>query len=279
MTENNNINNKNTEDLHQDIRFTGISNILLDIEGTTCPVSYVSKVLFPYASHHLGEFLECHAHDDPVECLLAEVETAWQQDKNQEACALRATSNRSIVAYLQLLIRQDRKLPALKELQGMIWKEGYAKGDLIVELYEDVPDTLRRWHGAGLSLAVYSSGSIGAQQLLYGHTNVGDLSRLFSGWFDTRVGPKKEAESYRKITSFLNVQPHNILFISDSEQEIIAAKAAGIHTLLCNRKEDFHSWPERCEDCMVRSSDLASIRIIPLVHKNANEDTKLNQGI
>ena len=251
------------EDLRKSICMREISDILLDIEGTTCPVNFVTQVLFPYAISHLSEFLESHGHTDTVKRLVAEIEQAWQQDKDEEACILRSQRSRSMVAYLQLLMRQDRKLPPLKELQGLIWHQGYANGDLRVNLYDDVPATLDRWHRAGLKIAVYSSGSISAQQLLYGHTDSGDLRPLFTGWFDTRIGSKIEADSYRKIASSLQTKPNHILFISDSQQEANAAREAGIKTVICTRSEDARCQP-LSNPSLQRSIDLASIHVTPI---------------
>jgi enolase-phosphatase E1 len=220
-----------------DHRFRGISDVLLDIEGTTCPVSFVADVLFPYASDHLGDYLQRHGHTAAVEKLLGEVEQAWQQDSDREARALREREGRAVISYLRLLIRQDRKLPALKELQGMIWREGYGRGELRVHLYDDVPPTLRHWHREGIRLSVYSSGSVSAQKLLYGHTDAGDLRPLFTAWFDTRTGPKTDVESYRRIAAALGGRPEQVLFISDSLPELTAAQEAGLRTVWCRREE------------------------------------------
>ena len=140
-----------------------------------------------------------------------------------------------VVPYLQWLIRKDRKLTALKDLQGLIWAEGYANGTLQGPLYADVPPALQHWHQSGLVLAVYSSGSVRAQQLIYQHSTAGDLSGLFSAWFDTNIGVKHSASSYQTISKILDAAANHILFISDSLAELDAASTAGLQVLHCDR--------------------------------------------
>ena len=217
----------------------GVSHVLLDIEGTTCPVSFVSDTLFPYAAEHLGSFLNEQHQDPQVKELLAEVAKAWAEDPDPEAQSIRqkrgSTGSDDVVSYLLWLISKDRKLAPLKELQGMIWDIGYQGGKLQGPLFEDVPSALRQWHAAGLQLAVYSSGSVGAQQLIYGYSSGGDLRSLFGHWFDTRVGSKRDQSSYIKIAESLDVPSHQILFISDTLAECEAAAASGMQVLLSIR--------------------------------------------
>jgi len=231
---------------HDRITLEGIDWLVLDIEGTTCPVSFVATTLFPYASEHLEGFLKESADRPEVQTLLQEVVEAWQADPDPAAAALRdqAQSGQGpliAIPYLQWLIREDRKLPALKELQGLVWERGYARGDLLAPLYSDVPEALRRWQARGLSLAVYSSGSVAAQQMLYAHTPAGDLRPLFRHWFDTRTGAKKEADSYTTIAKELGTEASRILFISDALAELKAADAAGMKVLFSDREGN----PER----------------------------------
>jgi len=218
----------------------GVSWVLLDIEGTTCPVTFVSETLFPYASRNL-ENLIANCGDDPsVQALLHEVEEAWSSDPDPQANELLLQNGNSplqlrCLVYLRWLIKADRKLPALKELQGMVWEHGYASGDLQAPLFADVPQALLRWQAAGIGLAVYSSGSIAAQKLLYAHTTAGDLRPCFRSWFDTRTGPKREASSYRIIATQLGCDPGSIQFISDVKAELDAAHAAGMQVLFSQR--------------------------------------------
>ncbi len=253
------------------VHVTGISHLLLDIEGTTCPVSYVAEVLFPYTATRLGAYLEAHQHDPDLQPLLRDVQQAWWQDNDPDAAALRqrhlpsglATGECSeptaLAAYLALLIQQDRKLTALKDLQGMIWAAGYDSGELVAPLYADVPAALGRWHQAGVQLAVYSSGSVAAQQLLYGHSNAGDLRGLFSHWFDTRTGAKQDADSYQHIAHTLGSPAATVLFISDSLAECQAAAAAGMAVLFSDRPGNPHRQPGHFE----RISNYADLHLQP----------------
>lgn len=217
------------------IAFAGITHVLLDIEGTTCPVSFVVGTLFPYASAQLEGFLRSHGAEPAVQELLAAVEQAWQSDPDPEAQALRQPGGAAVVAYLQWLIRHDRKLTALKDLQGLIWAEGYRSGALQGPLFDDVAPALRRWHAAGVQLAVYSSGSVGAQQLIYGHSTAGDLRTVFNAWFDTRIGPKQDPQSYAAIAAQLGCKPKHVLFISDALAECEAAASSGLQVLYSDR--------------------------------------------
>jgi enolase-phosphatase E1 len=217
--------------------FTGFSHVLLDIEGTTCPVTFVAEVLFPYASQHLSGFLEAHQHDPEIAKLEEEVRKAWRVDSQAEASGVTFREDGPVLAYLLYLINVDRKLTPLKELQGRIWAEGYGKGELQAPLFPDVPAALRRWHRDGLKLAVYSSGSVAAQQLLYRHSDAGDLRGLFSHWFDTNDGPKQEAQSYKELCLKMETCPESVLFISDSPAELNAAQSVGMCGLLSNRMD------------------------------------------
>ena len=219
-----------------------ISHVLLDIEGTTCPVSFVATVLFPYASDHLLSYLSDNQLNPVVQGLIEELEALWADDQDPTALRLLEERERSscsqiesLTGYLQHLIQCDRKATPLKELQGMIWASGYAQAELVGPLFEDVPAALTQWREMGLSLCVYSSGSVAAQQLIYQYSNAGDLSGLFDGWFDTRIGPKQSPESYRKIQESLGCEASRILFISDSVDELDAARAAGLQVAMSQR--------------------------------------------
>jgi enolase-phosphatase E1 len=144
-----------------------------------------------------------------------------------------------VAEVLQGWIDADRKHTALKALQGMLWKDGYASGAFTAHVYPDAVDSLRAWHGAGLPLHVYSSGSVPAQQLFFGHSDAGDLSPLIEGWFDTETGGKREAESYLRIAGETGFPPSDILFLSDVVEELDAAREAGLSTVLVDRREDY----------------------------------------
>jgi 2,3-diketo-5-methylthio-1-phosphopentane phosphatase len=225
----------------------GLRWVLLDIEGTTCPVSFVAGELFPYAAEQMGALLLARQGDLEVQALVAAVDTAWEQDPDPQAQALRQRDPADVLTYLQWLIREDRKMTPLKELQGLVWEQGYRSGALRGPLYGDVPPALRRWSSAGLQLAVYSSGSVTAQQLIYGYSNAGDLRPLFSGWFDTRSGPKQEAASYLNIANQLGVAAEQVLFISDAKAECQAAASTGMQVIFSCREGNPEQSPGKFE--------------------------------
>jgi len=200
---------------------TAISTVLTDIEGTTTSIEFVTETLFPYARAHLAGFLVAQRSSPAVQRIRAEVERLADRH---------ALSDDDLVGTLEAWMNADRKAPPLKELQGLIWAEGYASGQLVGHVYEDAAAALRDWHTAGLSLYVFSSGSERAQRLLFAHSRAGDLGSLFSGHFDTRVGSKQSAASYRAIAERIGCAPAAILFLSDVSSELDAAAAAGMQT-------------------------------------------------
>ncbi len=204
--------------------------ILTDIEGTTSSISFVKEVLFPYARNALPGFVHTHGQEPEVRRWLDAVATE---------IAAGACQDEVIVETLQGWIDQDRKHTALKALQGMIWDVGYRNGDYTAHLYPEVADVLRSWHAAGLPLYVYSSGSVPAQRLFFGFSDAGDLNGLFSGNFDTEIGGKREAASYTRIAETIGIAPADILFLSDVVEELDAARDAGLHTVLLDRRDDY----------------------------------------
>jgi enolase-phosphatase E1 len=203
--------------------------ILTDIEGTTSSISFVHQVLFPYAARELPAFVRAHGNEPEVR--------QWLDNAALDIGGV--VSDDCIVELLQNWIREDRKHPALKALQGMLWKDGYERGEYRAHVYPDAIDTLRRWHAEGIPLYVYSSGSVPAQKLLFGHSDAGDLTPLFSGYFDTAIGGKREAASYRRIAEELDIPPGEILFLSDVVAELDAAHDAGMYTTLLDRRDDY----------------------------------------
>jgi enolase-phosphatase E1 len=236
-----------------------ITHLVLDIEGTTCPVSFVAGTLFPYATKHLGHFVGGHRDEPIVAELLKAAAQAWNQDNNPQARELLKAPGADVIAYLQLLIKQDRKLTALKDLQGLLWTEGYASGDLKGPLFHDVAPALKRWHQQGIVLAVYSSGSVAAQQLLYGHSTEGDLRSLFSHWFDTKTGAKQDISSYQTICQAMEASSSQTLFISDALVECEAAHAAGMQVLFSDREGD----PGRDSGSFERIRSYEDLQVIP----------------
>lgn len=205
------------------------TTILTDIEGTTSSIAFVKDVLFPHARAALPAFVREHGDEPRVR--------HWLDAVAIEHGAM--CDDAMIVETLQGWIDQDRKHTALKALQGLVWQEGYLAGTLKADIYPDAVAGLRRWHGAGHRLAVYSSGSVPAQQLLFAHTEAGDLSPLFDAWFDTEVGPKRDAGSYRRIADGLGRSPGDIVFLSDVVAELDAAREAGLRTVLLDRIQDY----------------------------------------
>lgn len=200
--------------------------ILTDIEGTTSAITFVKDVLFPYAREHLAQFVATHGDTPEVHELLA------------ETCCMEGHPFVKDWAVQKLIqwIDEDRKAPPLKAIQGLIWEYGYKNGDFEGHLYEDAYRGLKRWHDQGLKLYVFSSGSVQAQKLLFGHTPWGNLTPWFSRFFDTRTGPKQESASYRAIARQIGLPPEEILFLSDVEAELKAAQEAGMQTKLLARE-------------------------------------------
>lgn len=195
--------------------------ILTDIEGTTSSISFVHEVLFPYAKRELRGFVEANAQLPAVQ----------EQLKLTQVLAACEDTVDAMVEALLGWIDEDRKATPLKALQGLIWQAGYQSGELKGHLYEDAHACLRGWHDAGMRLYVFSSGSIHAQKLLFGHSDYGDLTSLFSGNFDTTIGNKKEADAYVRIAETIGVPAETILFLSDVGAELDAARASGMATV------------------------------------------------
>ena len=198
--------------------------VLMDIEGTIIPVAFVRDVLFPYAKHRLAAFLR-EQHEEPAVRHWAEI--------CQDTVTLelgRRPDYEELSDILSRWIEEDRKHSGLKGIQGMIWQEGYRTGAFAPDLYREVAPALDRWRRNGLRLALYSSGSEQAQRLLLEHTTDGNLTELFSNFFDTRIGAKSETASYQRIADHMAVRAEEILFLSDIEAELDAAAAAGLQT-------------------------------------------------
>ncbi len=223
--------------------------MLLDIEGTTSSVAFVYDVMFPYARRHLARFLAEH-WDEP-----ATREACDRIAQDAGAASLTAWAGRDadggrqrVIDEVTRLTESDAKVTGLKQLQGLIWEAGFRNGELRGHVYDDVPPALRRWNAAGLDVRIYSSGSIAAQKLFFGHSDAGDLLDQFRGHYDTTTGPKREAASYRAIAEDFGLPAGSILFLSDVVAELDAARAAGMQTALVRRPgnaavEDAHNHP------------------------------------
>lgn len=213
--------------------------VLLDIEGTVTPISFVHDVLFPYALIHLRDYLTEHATTTDVQKDIAALvrEHALDQSRGEQPPEVRdgIWSIDAVVAYVKWLIDRDRKSPALKSLQGKIWEQGYRDGTLKAPLFEDVIPNLRRLRDRGLGIGIFSSGSVYAQKLLFAHTQTGDHTDLIDRYFDTGVGSKVTSVSYSEIARDLELLTKELIFVSDVATELRAAHDAGMATLLCVR--------------------------------------------
>jgi enolase-phosphatase E1 len=218
--------------------------VLLDIEGTTTPVNFVYKTLFPYASRRMESFLREHSGETEIQSLNAELRLQRQRDETsglQPPAWNDGTDElllHSSVAYAKWLMAQDSKCTPLKMLQGKIWQQAYAEGELHGEVYADVPRAFARWNRQGREISIYSSGSVLAQQLLFRTTSAGDLTKYISCFFDTHIGAKTETDSYRRIAESLKRSPDEVLFVSDTIKEVEAARLATMRALLCRRDAD-----------------------------------------
>ena len=196
--------------------------ILADIEGTTSSIDFVHNVLFPYASDRLAEFVGRHQDEPEIASILDQARVAaGESDADVER----------ITNVMLQWIADDKKVTALKALQGHMWQHGYVNGDFTGHVYDDAVQGLRNWVNAGIPVYIYSSGSVQAQQLLFGYSDAGDLRPLISGYFDTRVGNKRDAASYREIAASIACAPENMLFLSDVAEELDAARMAGMRTI------------------------------------------------
>ncbi len=208
--------------------------ILTDIEGTTTDVAFVHKVLFPYAAKALPDFIRGNWRKKAV---AAEIKAV------RETIGAKASLDQ-VIQTLLTWIQEDRKETPLKALQGMVWEHGYKDGAFVSHMYPDAPEMLRKWKGEGRDLYVYSSGSVAAQKLLYGYSEAGDLTPLFSGYYDTTIGKKQETASYTAIAKDIGRAPGTILFLSDHPAEVKAALQAGMKSVRIDRERAPNAAPE-----------------------------------
>ncbi|HIE58954.1 MAG TPA: acireductone synthase [Hydrogenothermaceae bacterium] len=204
-----------------------IKAILTDIEGTVSSISFVKDVLFPYSKEKMANFVRKNQDNPEVQKVLEEVRKIEGENLTDE----------EVVEVLKRWIDEDRKIAPLKDIQGLIWKEGFETGELKAPLYEDAYRKLKEWKEK-YPIYVYSSGSVQAQKLFFSHTNYGNILDWFSGHFDTKIGNKKESESYRKIAKEIGLNPEEILFLSDNPDEIIASTSAKMKAIRIVRPND-----------------------------------------
>lgn len=212
-----------------------IKYILTDIEGTTTSVSFVYEVLFPYFRANIP-LLKNHPSSDVKQALEETKKLALETEH------ISLNTEEEVLAHLLKWSIEDKKITPLKTLQGILWKSGYNSGELKGHVYEDVPSALKAWKEAGFSLGVFSSGSVEAQQLIFGYSIFGDLRPYFSNYFDTKTGGKREVVTYHKIAELLNLAPKEILFLSDIKEELEAANEAGFRTIQLVRQGTNPAW-------------------------------------
>jgi enolase-phosphatase E1 len=206
-----------------------IRAILLDIEGTVAPISFVKDILFPYSKEKMKDFINKNKDNPEIKKILDEVRQIEGKNLTDE----------EVVETLKKWVDEDKKIAPLKEIQGMIWKEGFEKGHLKAPIYEDAYKKMKQWKEKGIPMYIYSSGSIEAQKLFFSYTNYGNLLSWFKGHFDTRTaGNKKEKQSYEKIAKEIGLKQQEILFLSDNLDEIKAASEAGFQVIKVSRPED-----------------------------------------
>lgn len=216
----------------------GYSAVVLDIEGTTTPVSFVYDVLFPFARAHVGEFLEKNWEDEAVQAAVSQIARDVAADAEagvEGARAVDTTSPKSVVESVLWQMDSDRKATGLKDLQGQIWLNGYLHGELEAIVYEDVPKAFKDWRDDEVPVYIYSSGSVAAQKLLFAYTGYGSLKGYLSGYFDTTTGPKRVAQSYRDIAASIGLAPERVVFVTDIYEEAVAAREAGLQAKIIVR--------------------------------------------
>jgi len=225
------------------IDFSG-SGILLDIEGTTSSIRFVYDEMFPFVRRELSAYLQSHWGEDDLGSACDQIAndagheslTNWSARVSAQTGPKPDDTAKELIATEVIrLMDNDVKATGLKQLQGLIWKDGFHSGELQAHVYEDVPPALKSWSDAGIDLRIYSSGSIAAQKLFFGHTIAGNLLSLFRGHYDTTTGAKQEASSYAKIALEYETSPREILFLSDVVAELDAARTAGFETGLLLR--------------------------------------------
>ncbi len=214
--------------------------VLLDIEGTTSSIRFVHEVMFPLVRARLTSFLSTQWGNPMLQETLDLVArdvgygnaATWLHGKNTLA------AQACVVDEIQQQMDADRKATGLKQLQGMLWQEAFDQGELIAHVYPDVVPALCRWQALGIDLRIFSSGSVTAQRLFFGHTREGNLLDFFTKHYDTTTGSKRQAESYREIATDAKLSPTAILFASDIPEELSAAREAGYRTVLVVRPEN-----------------------------------------
>ena len=215
--------------------------ILTDIEGTTTSVSFVYEILFPYFRNNIEKLKDFQQLGEVHEAFEQTIEIA-KSEGNQ------LVTTDQIIEQLLKWSLEDKKITPLKTLQGILWEEGYKSGEIKGHVYSDVATNLRLWKNQGIDLGVFSSGSVAAQKLIFGFSEQGDLAPLFSAYFDTKTGGKRESETYSKISQAIKIEPSSIMFLSDIREELEAADQAGFQTIQLVREGNSANWKTTVSD-------------------------------
>ncbi|MEL7499290.1 MAG: acireductone synthase [Planctomycetota bacterium] len=232
-----------------------VRGVLLDIEGTTSSIRFVYDVMFPFVRSHLDAFLKEHWETESCQACLPLIAVDVQEDPDQWLVGLDLEQQQRKVAESVVgMMDNDIKATGLKQLQGLIWKSGFQSGEMVAHLYDDVAPAIQQWRATDKDVRIYSSGSIGAQKLFFGHTVAGDLLSKLGGHYDTTTGPKRESESYRKIADDFDCPAEQILFVSDVLAELDAARDAKMQTALSVRPGN-EPVPEPHDHRVIKSFD------------------------
>jgi enolase-phosphatase E1 len=224
------------------MKFEGVKYVLTDIEGTTTSVKFVYDQLFPYFRSHIGDLKSMVQQVDVQEAFRQTVKLSLDLEGRK------LNSVDEIIITLNRWSEEDRKITPLKSVQGILWEDGYKKGELKGHVYADVLLALEQWKAQGIQMGVFSSGSVAAQKLIFGFSELGDLTSFFSHYFDTTTGGKKETETYPKIAEAVACVPGEMLFLSDITDELVAADAAGFQTVQLVRPGTEANWKNTVKD-------------------------------
>ena len=216
---------------------TNARGILLDIEGTTSSISFVYDVMFPYVRTNVASFLAASWDNEDVRACLPVLanDLGFPSREKWLGTAAAIQQQTTVCNGVIELMDADVKATGLKQLQGLVWKSGFHGGQLVAHLFADVAESINDWHQAGIDIRIYSSGSVAAQKLFFGHTIAGNLLGCFTAHYDTTTGPKKDSNSYKKIATEFGIPASEILFVSDIVDELTAARSAGMQTVLSVR--------------------------------------------
>ncbi len=219
-----------------------VTFVLTDIEGTTTSVSFVYEQLFPYFREHISRLETLQDVPEVAEAFRQTVLLA------KETAGIDLNTVPEIIDQLLKWSLEDKKITPLKTVQGILWEAGYQSGEIKGHVYSDVAPALERWKNAGIDMGVFSSGSVAAQQLIFGYSEAGDLRPYFSAYFDTKTGGKREATTYVEISKQLAIAPEHIVFLSDIKEELEAAHAAGFQTVQLVRAGNEVAWSQSVAD-------------------------------